>query len=204
MEVISWARVRFLGNPNRALRFAQLVYHILAVDAQPKLELLRGDIYKPLAATSSKHGGGGARAGEPPTTWPDEALLIRDWHTSSACVNGADALASGCLAGFVPASSSATQVLHALDTGSSGTPTPTGVTRKLQLLSITPVPQNGSAWVLLGELGKFVTVASARFQRLTIGRSGISGTIRGGANETVQVVALQPTNGAFDGKLVHG
>ena len=67
MEIIFWAQVRFLGNPNRTLNFAQLVYHILAVDAQPKLELLRGDIYKPLAATFSKHGGGGARAGEPRT-----------------------------------------------------------------------------------------------------------------------------------------
>ena len=178
----------FSGAKAPATGFAQLTYHILAVDAEPQLELLRGDIYKPLAATFSKHGGDSGQG----VPWPGEALMIRDWHKSSACVDGADALHSGCLSGFVPESSSATQVVHALDGGSSGPPTPTGVARKLQLLTITPVPHNGSAWVLLGELSKFVTVASARFERLTIGQGGISGTIRGGANEIVHVVALQP------------
>jgi hypothetical protein len=91
--------------------------------------------------------------------WPEEALLVRDWHRSSPCVDGADALESGCISRYVPASGDPDQLLHALDGGAGGPATPTGVVRKLQLLSITPVANgtsNGSAWVLLGELDKFV------------------------------------------------
>lgn len=156
-------------------------------------------MYQPVSTSSTTTAPKGSQyeidnADDATSAWPDEALLVRDWHRSHACVDGADALRSGCVARFVPASNDPDQLLHVLDGGVSGPATPTGVARKLQLLSITPVANNGSAWVLLGELDKFVTVASARFKDLEIGDAGVSATVHGGVNESVSVVALQPNN----------
>ena len=155
------------GTGLKVSQFGQLVYHILAVDAEPRFSLLRRDLYQPISTSASSSGTAPmasddeARGSLDDTAvaWPEEALLVRDWHRSSPCVDGADALESGCISRYVPASGNPDQLLHALDGGAGGPATPTGVVRKLQLLSITPVANgtsNGSAWVLLGELDKFV------------------------------------------------
>jgi hypothetical protein len=143
-------------------------YHILGVDVnatKPEgFALLREDLYPP-----------------PP---PSESFLVRDWHLSSACVHGQDAFTSGCIGAYV---SPQAPVVYHMDSGMSW---PFG-THTTQLLTAT-VASNGT-WVLLGELGKFVTVSSARFRGLSITAAGLTVTVVGGPGEAVHVTALQPS-----------
>ena len=72
-------------------------------------------------------------------------------------------------------------------------------THKFSLYTITAAAPG--SWVLLGELGKYVTVAASRFSEVEASAAGLSATISGGAGEGVQVTALKPA-GAGDWEVV--
>lgn len=153
---------------------AQLPWHyVLSIDVKVPWQLQVDDFYPPLAMT------GGARG------W-----VARRWHAAhrpTACLDGQLAVKSGCLLGpsavaeaDLPRILNDRPVMVANDT------------HQFDLLQLSPVLENG--WVLLGELGKYVSVSRKRFPRMTVTPEGLSVEALGGRNEEIQIVALQPKN----------
>ena len=127
---------------------AQLPWHyVLSIDVKVPWQLQVDDFYPPLAMT------GGARG------W-----VARRWHAAhrpTACLDGQLAVKSGCLLGpsavaeaDLPRILNDRPVMVANDT------------HQFDLLQLSPVLENG--WVLLGELGKYVSVSRKRFPRMTV------------------------------------
>ena len=67
-------------------------------------------------------------------------------------------------------------------------------THVFDLLTLSPVLDGG--WVLLGELGAYVSVSRDRFERIDVTPSGASlrVSLLGSQGETVDVTALRPVN----------
>jgi hypothetical protein len=96
--------------------------------------------------------------------WRDAAtdLLVRDWHRSAACVNGSDAVASGCVSAVSAASSEVVTMRAGMEWPHTVPPEspchPISSTacgygaewHTTQLYTVTQVAQPGE-WVLLGE-----------------------------------------------------
>ena len=145
-------------------------HYVLSIDVKLPWQLQVEDFYPPLAMT-------GARGG-----------VARRWHAAHrprACLDGQLAVKSGCVLGpsavaeaDLPRILNDRPVMVANDT------------HQFDLLQLAPVLENG--WVLLGELGKYVSVSRKRFPRVTATAAGISVEAVGGRREEVQIVALQP------------
>eukprot|EP00435_Cladocopium_sp_Y103_P075365 s16_g56.t2 len=146
-------------------------HYVLSIDVKVRWQLQVDYFFPPLAMT------GGARG------W-----VARRWHAAhrpTACLDGQLAVRSGCLLGpsavaeaDLPRILNDRPVMVANDT------------HQFDLLQLSPVLENG--WVLLGELGKYVSVSRKRFPRMTATPEGISVEVMGGKNEEIQIVALQP------------
>lgn len=142
-------------------------YHVLAVDtATAGLPLYSDDLYPP------------------PTS--GATFVHRDWHQSPECIDGADALTSGCVA-FATATPGQSTPLLALNAGMEW---PLNGTHTTQLHTITPAGLG--TWVLLGELDKFVCVSSVRFSQVTATPTRLTAAVAGAEGEQVHVTALRP------------
>jgi hypothetical protein len=64
-------------------------------------------------------------------------------------------------------------------------------------MSVTRYMQASANWVLLGELDKFVPLASERFSEVQISPSGPEATLFGKPDEVVHVTALQFTDSVW-------
>lgn len=112
----------------------------------------------------------------------------RRWHQShwpTPCVHGQPAVSSGCLLG--PTISSQEDLPKLLNDR------PIMVandTHKFDLLQLSPVLENG--WVLLGEVGKYVSVSRKRFIQVSTMRGGMRVELQGVPKEETRIVALQP------------
>ncbi|CAE7252706.1 Cbr3, partial [Symbiodinium natans] len=113
--------------------------------------------------------------------------VVRRWHRNhrpNLCVNGSEALVSGCLLAEIRV---ARDFPHILDDR------PIMVqndTHRFDLWQFSPVEENG--WVFLGEVGKYVSVSSKRFRHVQPLRSGLLVTLVGVRGEEVQLTALKP------------
>ena len=137
-------------------------------DLEAPFQLLKRDLY-PLPAAGS-------------------AFLVRDWH-SPHCAAGAKAVESGCVH-LAAASGEAVVELP-----SPGRKWPAS-SHGFNLFTITAATPG--RWVLLGELGKFVTVAASRFSGVRADGDGLELTVRGGAGEQVALTALKPAGADWE------
>ena len=118
--------------------------------------------------------------------WESVRLLHRHWHAS--CVDGADAVGSGCIHAAAPDLTSTNR--------SSGT-------GDLPFDVIVSQVTAGD-WVVLGELSKFTTLSARRFTSLTVASSGVDMTLSGAAGEEVEVTALHKADEATLQRTEHG
>lgn len=116
----------------------------------------------------------------PPAGGPNAVarLIHRHWH--SECKDGADAVASGCIAAAVP------------DLRSTNRSTGTG---DLSFDLITSQAESAPGWVLLGELDKYTTVSARRFTSIRPAASGLELDLAGAAGEKVTITALREESG---------
>ena len=146
-------------------------YHLLGVDVKSdELPVMRDDFY--------------------PAIDHDTELIVRDWHRSAACVNGSDAVTSGCVTAVSDASSGVVTMGPGFDWPHKSPPEHGAEWHTTQLYTVTQ--SGGSTWVMLGELDKFTSVSSARFSKLQTSTTGIKASLRGGAGEVVRLTALTP------------
>ena len=110
----------------------------------------------------------------PAEGWSGLTLIHRHWH--SACKDGADAVASGCIATAAPDLRSTNR--------SAGT-------NDLPFDLITSQAAGSGKWVLLGELDKYTTVSSQRFSSISAAAGGLDLVLAGVVGETVVVTALK-------------
>ena len=145
-------------------------YHILGVDVAAKastIAVFASDMY-PLPSSSAR-------------------FAVREWHRSSDCEAGADAVSSGCVR---VTEGHDDDPLVQLD---AGIVWPFG-TKHSQLWTATVL--HPDQITLLGELDKFVPLSSQRFSGLeTSSGGGLSATLIGKAGEVVHVTALRPMEG---------
>ena len=175
----------------------ELVWHyVLSVDVKTPWKISGADFFPPIPAATSAD----AAAAESDAVSPEPVLanggtggwVAHEWftgHGPTPCLNGSQALASGCVAASVR-SASDVPALH--------TTRPIVVandTRTFDLLQLSPVAPNG--WVLLGEVGRYVRVSSDRFDAISfpVG-GGIKLSLSGSAGETTEVTALKPLHRA--------
>ena len=125
-----------------------------------------------------------------------DGWVVHPWfsgHRPTACVDGARALASGCVtaharsASELPPLRTLRPIMVANDT------------RRFDLLELAPVVRG---WALLGEVDKYVRVSRGRFQRVDFSPSALRVRLVGGAGETTAVAALRPTPTGDDWMIV--
>ncbi len=99
-------------------------------------------------------------------------------HDAHKCQHGVRAVHSGCVSTALPSLDDGSRPMTAVDS------------HQWSLLRLAPVLANG--WVLLGELGKWVTASSKRFENLTMSDGGAVVALDGVAGEVVRLTALRP------------
>ena len=114
-------------------------------------------------------------------------LAIGRFTQRRACVDGSDALESGCLDSIITVKGTDRFVLF--DAPASSMKNVTGGTDLAP--EITTVWQSCSEkWIFLGELSKYVSLSPGRFSRIACNSEGITTRIKGSAGEAVQITAL--------------
>ena len=117
-----------------------------------------------------------------PAPSSDTVLIHRNWNAAGSCIDGADAVASGCI--LPPNAAVAMQ-----STAHNGTGSP--ATDFHYTFIVTHVVSD--TFVLLGELSKYVPISPRRFVGVEDG--GRKVTLRGGASEIVKVFAIEQRGG---------
>ena len=118
----------------------------------------------------------------------NHALVVHRLFGAPSCVNGTDAVKSGCVLVSQMPRNGADIVLTAPASDFGNT---TGATDlKPDLSTVWRSCPNG--WTLLGELDKYVALSPARFSAIRCTNSGLSGCIHGRSGEVVSVTALGP------------
>jgi hypothetical protein len=117
-----------------------------------------------------------------PAPSSDTVLIHRNWNAAGSCIDGADAVASGCI--LPPNAAVAMQ-----STAHNGTGSP--ATDFHYTFIITHVVSD--TFVLLGELSKYVPISPRRFVGVEDG--GRKVTLRGGASEIFKVFAIKQRGG---------
>ena len=179
------------------VRMGELVWHyVLSVDVKTPWKISGADFFPPIPAATSGGAADSDAVGGSSSSSPEPVLsnggaggwVAHEWftgHGPTPCVNGSQALASGCVAASVrsasdvPALHNKRPIMVANDT------------RTFDLLQLSPVAPNG--WVLLGEVGRYVRVSSDRFDAISFpGGGGMKLSLSGSAGETTEVTALKP------------
>jgi hypothetical protein len=118
-------------------------------------------------------------------------FAYRHFGDGVECVNGKDAVSSGCVTIVsVDSVEDSSRIVFvappapSLDDGGRGYP-PT-VTAVWQ-----PCPKSG--WIMLGELDKYVSVSPVRFRYVECTKEGVSVSVTGAIGEAVVLTALRPS-----------
>lgn len=112
-----------------------------------------------------------------PAPSPGALLVHREWHESPArCRPGADAVSTGCVSLAPPNRTASSRSAAASDL-------------KFDLFVSSPVLAGG--WVLLGEIGKYVSVSEARFASVVATAATLTVQVHGAPAEVVSVTALR-------------
>ena len=152
-----------LASSGRAVQ-----YHIIAVESQGDVPLFGSDLY--------------------PTPPAGAVFAVRDWHRSAKCVDGLDAVATGCIR---TTTGQAGDPLVTLDQGMHW---PHG-NYTTQLYTATLLMQG--AFTLLGELDKFVPLSSKRFSAVESTLESLTATLSGKPGEIVHLTALKPQSDSW-------
>ena len=124
-----------------------------------------------------------------PTPSSGAKFVVRDWHRAGDCIDGADAVASGCVR---ITEGTEDDPLVRLD---SGMRWPLG-THTMQLHTATVL--DPGRVTLLGELDKFVPLSSKRFGNVTAMKGGgLTASVVGLPREEVHIVALRPRGASW-------
>lgn len=127
-------------------------------------------------------------------------LAYRHFRQNEECYAGADAVQSGCVQLVLLDSTALKNPLHEVFSApiSSWENVTGGSDFAPTLISVwQSCPESG--WIFLGEsLQKYVALSPARFIQVTCTPTGVVTTIEGGKGEVIELIALEPHEGARD------
>jgi hypothetical protein len=126
----------------------------------------------------------------PPVASSATLLAYRHFSDGRGCLNGTDAVASGCVRLVsIDKCRSRQSVFEApvSPNGSPGSDFSPCVTSVWQACA-------SSGWFFLGELRGYVSLSPARFIKVSCTASGVTATLVGSAGEIVELTALKPTH----------
>lgn len=123
-------------------------------------------------------------------TGTNMTLVYRTFGSSNECVDGKDAIASGCVR-LVSMKDDLNDTNPVFVAPKSTFDFP-GSDLKPNVVTVWKECPGSKGIFFLGELSKYVAVSSKRFRSLECSELGVSATIVGGVNEVIEITLLVP------------
>lgn len=115
-------------------------------------------------------------------------LVYRDFGSSSECIEGEDAIASGCVT-FVTLEEDSDNLSPIFEAPQSSFDFP-GSDFSPNVVTVWKECPEGSGTFFLGELNKYVALSPKRFRSIDCSEEGVLTTIRGSLHEVVEITLL--------------
>ncbi len=148
------------------------------------------DFWPPLQATDT---GNNDTVGNP-------RLALRTFGSSQECIDGEDAVASGCVT-LVTLEKDSSDLSPVFEAPQSSFDSP-GSDLSPNVVTVWNECPEGSGFFFLGELNKYVALSPKRFQSVECTEEGVLATVRGSLNEVIELTLLIQEEGDTFYKVV--